>query len=107
VSINKHAALRILILSIAIPLLSSSTAVTAQNAQLNGTVSLPPTKVKKKRVFRGSEYRSRLSTSKGPTKQTAPTRRSRFDDVVVSLPRSPSRPISSLKGNLPDSIRGT
>ena len=84
-SINKHAALRILILSIAIPLLSSSTAVTAQNAQLNGTVSLPPTKVKKKRVFRGSEYRSRLSTSKGPTKQTAPTRRSRFDDVVVSL----------------------
>ena len=41
--------------------------------------------MQKKRVFRGSEYRNRLSTAKESAKPAAARRKSRFDDVVVSL----------------------
>ena len=72
------------VLTAAILITLSSGDASAQQAQLSGTVSLPPSKVKK-RTFRGSEYRQRLSTAKGEVKKKASTRKSRFDDVVVSL----------------------
>ena len=56
--------------------------VTGQQATVQGTISLPATKVKQ-RTFRGSEYRNRLSTGSRAQKKK-PKKKSPFESAVVS-----------------------
>ncbi len=56
--------------------------VSAQDASLRGTVSLPAPKVKK-RTFRGSEYRNRLSTA-GRTQKKKSKKKSPLESIIVS-----------------------